>query len=306
MASKEIALDPLSNDGRARSKAFGIGSAGCSIISRSDVTRAAFSTSEADLERSGAAERLVITPQRLAGLYETDPSIIAQSPSVAGRELHELFKNTDVAYLFAGMGGVSGSLGTAVLGTLARSNGALPVALVTFPFSAESARRREFAAKCLRRVFDNTDLCIVFENDALSELAPRLPLSKAFAVLNGIMQRQMMDLAAILDRTGFRVLKESAGGARHGRFGLGLSRGDDRIDRVVEEAFSSPWFDFDVRESSAAVAVYSAADPWEREEMRIVENLQQRLVDTAIIHGSYQDSGLGERIRLSLLLLRRP
>lgn len=305
MTGDLIALDTPSGDGLVRSKVFGIGSAGCSMIMQSPFPSVAFSTSGADLERCGAAVRSLITPQKLVGLFQSDPSVLSQSPSVAGNELNKLFKDTDIAFLMAGLGGVSGSLGTAVLGQLARSNGALSISLVASPFSAESERRREFAAKCLCRIVSSTDACVAFGNDALSDLAPTLPLSKAFAVMNGIMHRPMLDVAKVLDRRSLRTFRQIVGEARYARFGLGLGRGDERVMRAVDEAFSSPWFDFDTRGTAAAIAVYSAADPWDREQTRMIEQIQQRLGDANILCGSYPDENLGDRIRLSLLLFRK-
>ncbi|MDH3365167.1 MAG: hypothetical protein OEM29_04085 [Thermoplasmata archaeon] len=305
MTDGMIAFDAPSSDNLARAKAFGVGSAGCSMIARSAIPSVAFSTSEADLERSGAAVQSLITPQKLIGLYQADPAIIHQSPSVAGDEMHRLFDGTDIAFLLAGLGGVSGSLGTAVLGQLAKGKGALSIALVASPFSAESERRREFAAKCLRRIVGSTDACIVFGNDALSDLAPTLPLSKAFAVMNGIMNRPMLDICRVLDRNGSRILKQAVGEARYGRFGLGLGRGDERVQRAVDEAFTSPWFDFETSETIAAIAVYSAADPWDRERTRLIERVRQRLGDSKIMHGTYRDESLGDSIRLSLLLMNK-
>jgi len=247
----------------------------------------------------------LITPQKLVGLFQSDPAVLSQSPSVAGDELHRLFKDTDIAFLMAGLGGVSGSLGTAVLGQLAKSNGALSVSLVASPFSAESERRREFGAKCLRRIVSSTDACVAFGNDALSDLAPTLSLSKAFAVMNGIMHRPMLDMAKILDVRGLRTFRRVVGETRYARFGLGLGRGDERVLRAVDEAFSSPWFDFDTRGTAAAIAVYSAADPWDREQTRMIEQVQQRLGDANVLYSSYPDENLGDRIRLSLLLFRK-
>ena len=305
MTCELIILDAPSANISARVKAFGIGSAGCNMIARSAVPSVAFSTSEQDLGRSGAAERVLVTPEKLVGMYRTDPVILCQSSSVVGEDVRRLVTDTDVSFLMAGLGGASGSLGTAVLGQLSKWKGALTVALVASPFSAESERRREFARKSLSRIVDGTDICVVFGNDALSELAPRMPLSKAFSLMNSIMHRQMLDLATVLDQGGARKLKRACAGTSLGRFGLGLGRGDERATRAVEEAFSSPWFDFPASDADVAIVVYSTADPWDKERDRMLEMVEERLSVSKIVCGSYKDASLGDKVRLSLLLLRR-
>jgi hypothetical protein len=68
---------------------------------------------------------------------------------------------------------------------------------------------------------------------------------------------------------------------------------------------SSPWFDYNLNEVVAAVAVYSAADPWDREMDKILARIEQRMPATRTLWGMYADTSLGERIRLSILLCRK-
>jgi cell division GTPase FtsZ len=182
----------------------------------------------------------------------------------------------------------------------------LSIAIVSSPFSAESERRREFASKCLRRIVASNDLCIAFGNDALSQLAPHLPLSKAFAVMNSILHRPILDLANSMDRRGAQTLRKVVGDSHLCRFGLGMGRGDGRVEQTVDEAFSSPWFDFGLEDVDAAIVIYSAADPWEKEKSRLLELVQRRIDERPILHGAYRDESLKDKIRLSLLLLRKP
>ena len=119
------------------------------------------------------------------------------------------------------------------------------------------------------------------------------------------MHRQMSDLASALDGNGVRAMREHAKDAGYGRFGLGIGRGDERVERAVDEAFSSPWFDFEMGDVVTAVAVYSAADPWDREEEMLLGAIRGRMGAARILHGSYRDGALGDRIRLSLLLMRQ-
>jgi cell division protein FtsZ len=306
MAGDVVNLDALAKGDDLRLRTYGVGSAGCNMVAASRFPSVAFSTSSADAERSGSERRLVVTTERLTGLYQTDSKITAQMPSVLGNDLLGLFGETDAAYLMSGLGGVAGSVGAVVLGQAARSRCPLTVSAVAMPFSAESERRRSFALKCSRRIMSSVDLCLVFTNDALSSLAPHMPLSKALDVLNGIMLRPAIEMSNVLGRANAGAFAEAIGSSSHGSFGLGMARGDDRVSKVIEEALASPWFDFAVADAEAAVAIYSAADPWDKELAGILEGLRVAIPSARIATASYMDAGLRDRIRLSLTLCRKP
>ena len=306
MAGRDVTFSQFRGDEPWRAKVAGIGSAGCNMIERSPIPPVAFSSSQADLDRSDADEKILISPQKLVGLAQTDVSVIKQMPSVIAEEVGISVKGLDIMFMMAGLGGLTGSVGTAVVSSFARANGVLSVALTAGPFSAESERRRTLADIYTERIMTDVDMMIEFSNDALSSMAPNLPLSRAFAIMNGIMHRPIIDLLAAGTRKDAKVLRGTVGGAVRGRLGLGIARGDERVVKVVDEALSSPWFDFGLEQTEAAIVVYSAADPWDREFGEIVELLHARLGEVRMIHGSYSDGTLGDKIRLSLVLCRPP
>jgi len=289
----------------ARVKVFGLGSAGCNMIEGVPFPKVAVSTSGTDLERSGTDRRVLIGQDRLVSIYTSDKELLKHLPSVAGHEVLDVFNNTDLAFLMCGLGGVSGSLGAKVFSAVAQGKNALDIVLAATPFSAESSRRRDFAARMLRELRETSTLCIDFGNDQLSTLAPHVPMSKAFKLMNGIMTRPVLDLCAALPKSELPRVRRLIGGSSAGRFGLGMARGDGRVERVVAEALSSPWFDFDMSEATCAVAVYSSSDPWDKELDGIVSLLQSRMSSSSFVVGSYGDPTLGDRIRLSVILCRK-
>lgn len=293
-----------SENQRVRAKLFGIGSAGCNIVDGAQFPKVAFSTSSADLARSHADRKVLIGQDRLLGISDADSDMIKSLPSIVGHELLDVFNNTELAFIMCGLGGMTGSIGSKVLNSVATSKGVAGIAIVAMPFSAESFQRRESAANALRGLLDSSAMCVVFDNDMLSSLAPNLPMSRAFGLLNGIMMRPVMDICATMSRNDIGVFREVVGGSTYARFGLGLARGDERVQRVVDESLSSPWFDYDLKEATSAIAVFSSADPWDKEIDKVLSLLEARLPSVRILWGSYADSSLGERIRLSLLLCR--
>lgn len=264
----------------------------------------AVSASAADLARCRSERRVLIGPDRLAGLSDSGPELMRKLPSMVGHELLDLFNNTEVAFVMCGLGGTTGSLSAKILASVARAKGSIGIVMAATPFSAESVRRRNFAEATIRDLTKIASLSIEFSNDKLSSMAPNLPLSRAFAIQNAIMMRPVMDLCATFARADTATFREVIGRSSYGRFGLGLARGDDRVDKAVHDALTSPWFDFDLSASRAAIVIYSAADPWDREEERVLEVVANKLPASNLVVGSYPDPSLGERIRVSVIIAR--
>lgn len=294
----------MQDDQKLRVKLFGLGSAGCNMIGGAPFPTFAFSTSNNDLERSRAERKIFMVQENLVGVSASNHTVLRHLPSVAGHDIVDVMNNTDMAYLMCGLGGVSGSLGLKLFSAVASGRGIFNIACVAAPFSAESLRRREFANKAMKELMQTANICLAFDNDELSTLSPNMPLSRAFAIMNSIMLRPLIDLCAVLPRTDLAPLRSVVSGSPFGRFGLGMARGDERVARVVDEALSSPWFNFDLSEAKVALAVYSAADPWDAESQKIIGSLGARLQNAKVAWGSYADPQLGDRIRLSVILCK--
>jgi cell division GTPase FtsZ len=289
---------------RARTTLYGLGSAGCNMIAGAPLPTVAVSTSASDLERSRAQARIHLEPSELVGLSQTDPEVIQQTPSVLPQPLRDVMSGVDLACLMVGLGGVTGSVSARLFSSLTKSRKKFGLGLATTPFSAESGRRRDFASETLSAMVASLDLVVEFDNDKLSTLAPNLALSRAFSLMNNIMIRPALDMSSVMSRDDASALREVLGDARCGRFGLGMGRGDERVERVVSEALGSPWFDFPLDEAVAAIAIYASSDPWDKEVRSIADMLGDRLPNARLVMGSYADSTLGDKIRMSLILCR--
>lgn len=304
MASMVLTLSRPTNDQAMRAKLFGVGSAGCSIIENSRFPTVAFSTSSDDLGRSHAQRKVLVGPDRLVGVAHVRHGVIKHLTSVVGHELLDIFNNTDVAFLMCGLGGLTGSLGTQVLAEVCQAKGIPCIVVAATPFSAESIRRRETASKAIENLLRTSMLCLDFDNDKLSSLAPNMPLSRVFAVMNSIMMRPVLDVLSSVSRSELPSLRQVLGDSNYARFGLGLGRGDERVERAVAEAMASPWLDFPLSDAGAALVVYSAADPWDKEAERIIDQIRARLPSARIAFGSYADAALNDRIRVSVAVAR--
>jgi cell division GTPase FtsZ len=70
----------------------------------------------------------------------------------------------------------------------------------------------------------------------------------------------------------------------------------------VDEAFTSPWFDFDVSTARTALVIATAADMEDVQLQKIVQDVSLRLPSTRIRYAGRVDPAMGERMKLVLLL----
>ena len=111
--------------------------------------------------------------------------------------------------------------------------GALTVAVATMPFSAEGIRRRENAENGLEKLKSAADTVIIIPNDKLLEVAPNLPLNKAFMVSDEILGRAVKGITELITKSGlvsldFADIKSIMGSSGMAMIGMGESDSGDR------------------------------------------------------------------------------
>jgi len=116
------------------------------------------------------------------------PELGEKAAEASRHELADLLANTHLLFLTAGMGGGTGTGSLPVIAEIAKEEGAIVVAIVTFPFELERARldKARSGIEKLRKVADTV---IIIDNNKLVEYVPNLPLDKAFSVADEVVAR---------------------------------------------------------------------------------------------------------------------
>jgi cell division protein FtsZ len=103
----------------------------------------------------------------------------------------ESLAGADMVFVTAGMGGGTGTGAAPVVARIARSMGALTVAVVTKPFEFEGRRRAQSADDGLRELRGNVDTLIVIPNQRLLTIVDKnTPLREAFRTACSITRRR--------------------------------------------------------------------------------------------------------------------
>ena len=203
---------------RANIIVVGTGGAGNNTISRLNeigiegAKTITVNTDAQDLFYSTADKKLLLGRQTCGGLGAGgEPTIGEESAEESEEDIREELEGADMVFVTCGLGGGTGTGSAPVISKVAKKAGALTVAVATMPFSAEGVKmpfsaegvkRRENAEIGLEKLQENADTVIVIPNDKLLEVAPNLPLNKAFMASDEILGRAVKGITELITKPG--------------------------------------------------------------------------------------------------------
>jgi len=158
-------------------------------------------------------------------------------------------KDAHLVFLCAGMGGGTGTGAAPIVAKIAKEQGAITVAMVTYPFALERARRikADEGIEKLRRVCDSV---IILDNNRLVELVPNLPMNEAFLQADNILAKAIGGLVWTITQPSlinidFADVRAIMGSGGVGFIAVGEGRGTDKVRVASEEVLRNRFLDVD-------------------------------------------------------------
>ena len=270
----------------------------------------AVNTDAQDLFYSVSDKKLLLGRQTCGGLGAGgEPTIGEESAEESEEDIKEELEGADMVFVTCGLGGGTGTGSAPVISKVAKKAGALTVAVATMPFSAEGVKRRENAEIGLAKLQENADTVIVIPNDKLLEVAPNLPLNKAFMASDEILGRAVKGITELITKPGlisldFADISSIMKGSGMAMIGMGESESGDRAIESVHEALSSPLLDIDISNAKGAlINISGSSDLTLNEAEKIVQIVGDRLDPEAnIIWGAQIDEDLQNMIRTTIVV----
>lgn len=270
----------------------------------------AINTDAQHLLHINADRRFLIGKRTTRGLGAGSlPAIGEEAAQENIDEIKAAVAGSDMIFITCGLGGGTGTGAAPVVAEAAKEAGALTIAIVTLPFSAEGTIRMANAEAGLKRLRDATDTVIVVPNDKLLDVAPNLPLQAAFKVADDVLMRSVKGIAELITRPGLinldfadvRTVMTNGGVAM---IGMGEADGEEKAKDSVSKALRSPLLDVDVSgATSALVNVVGGPDMTVTEAETVVEEVYQRInPDARIIWGAQIDPNLENSLRTMLVV----
>lgn len=317
----EAELKALLESLQPRIRVYGVGGAGCNAISRlfeedlfdSDyVTGYAINTDAQALLMSPIKNKVLIGRTARGRGAGGDPTKGEAAALESEISLRKITNDTQLAIITAGMGGGSGTGAAGHIARLAKKQGAMTIAVVTYPFKSEGSLRKQNAEWGLERLREHCDTILVIPNERLLEIegVKDLPIASAFRVGDELLVRSITGVTELLTTDGMvnldfedlRAVINSGSGVA--MIGLGAASGENRAEEATLEALNSPLLEIDTTDARGAlINVVGGNSLTLGEAERCAQIIQEQVSPHAkIIWGAAVDESLGEDIRVMLVL----
>nr|MCS5536219.1 cell division protein FtsZ [Candidatus Poseidoniales archaeon] len=306
---------------KPRIRVYGMGGAGCNAIGRlqnenlfnnSYVTGYAINTDAQALLLANVEKKILIGRTARGRGAGGDPTKGEAAALESEHKLRQITEDTQLAIITAGMGGGSGTGAAAHIARLAKSQGALTIAVVTYPFKSEGTLRRQNAEWGLERLREHCDTIIVIPNERLLEIESvrDLPLAAAFRVgdellvrtIRGVTDLLTCDGMVNLDYEDLKSVVQTGGGVS--MIGIGSAKGANRAAQATLEALHSPLLEIDFSDARGAlINVVGGPSLTLGEAEQCAQIIKEQISEHAkIIWGAAVEEDLKDEIRVMVVL----
>ncbi len=301
----------------ARIKVMGLGGGGGNAVEhmvRSGIEGVEFICANTDaqaLQSMTATHSLHIGANITKGLGAGANPDIGRQAALEDRErIAELFDNTDMLFLTAGMGGGTGTGSIPVVAQLAREAGILTVAVVTKPFPFEGSKRMQVAARGIEELRQHVDSLIIIPNEKLlSVLGKNISLLDAFNSANDVLCGAVQGISELITRPGlinvdFADVKTVMSEMGVAMMGTGIAQGEDRATEAAEQAVSSPLLeDIDLAGAKGILINVTGGMDMNIGEFEEVGNVVKQFAseDATVVVGTVIDPELEGELRVTVV-----
>lgn len=248
----EFSIDNTINDG-AVIKVIGVGGGGGNAVNRmieENVKGVEFITVNTDVQalKNSKAETVIqLGPKYTRGLGAGSQPEVGQKAAEESEELiRESLEGADMVFITAGMGGGSGTGAAPVIARIAKSLGALTVAVVTRPFGFEGNKRGNFAAEGIQELREQVDTLLIISNNNLLEIVDKkTPLLEALKEADNVLRQGVQGITDLITNPGlinldFADVKTVMANKGNALMGIGIGSGEERITEAARKAIFSP------------------------------------------------------------------
>ena len=247
---------PKDVEQQVRIAVIGVGGAGCNCVNRvfqsgiKSAATIAINTDGKHLNMMGSHKKILIGRTITKGLGAGGDVSLAKKCAEVDRELlkKEMGEN-ELVFLCAGMGGGTGGGAAPVVAQIAKEQGAMVVAMVTYPFALERVRIKK-AQQSLQELVKVCDTVVVIDNNRLASYAPNLPINKAFELADSITTRAVTGISDTimfpsLINVDYADVQTVMQGGGLSMISLGQGSGHNKVDDVVKDTLEHPLLDVD-------------------------------------------------------------
>ena len=185
------------------------------------------------------------------------PDVGTKAAEIDRALIEKELSNAHLVFICAGMGGGTGTGAAPVVAQIAKEQGAITVAMVTYPFNLERARRIK-ADEGIGKLRKMTDSVIILDNNRLVKLVPNLPMNEAFSVADEILAKAISGLVWTITQPSlinidFADVRGIMGGGGVGFISVGEGKGTDKVTGAAEGVLKNRLLDVDFEGAGGAL-----------------------------------------------------
>ena len=310
----------LLNDSGTVIKVIGVGNGGCNAVNRmieeglSGVDFVAMNTDKQALSRSNAETKIVLGERVTQGLGAgTDPEKGAEAAKEDVAKIEEIINGANLVFIASSFGGGTGTGASPVVAEIAKKCGALTIGVVTKPFKYEGKLKMNRAEAGIEKMFSVVDSLIIIPNENLYDMvdAENYGYTEAFSIIDDILRQGVQGISDIITQTGFgvnvdfadvRTMIALSNGRAH--LGIGIGKGENRIEKAISNAFENPLLDVSSIKNSRGVLanIVAPKDFGLKEYGEAAEKINSYAHEEANIKiGTCIDESLNDEIRVTIV-----
>jgi len=185
------------------------------------------------------------------------PEVGAKAAEMDRQLIEDALAGSHLAFICAGMGGGTGTGASPVVADIAKQQGAITVAMVTYPFNLERARRKK-ADEGISRLREICDSVIIVDNNRLVELVPNLPMNEAFSVADEVLAKAITGLVWTITQPSlinidFADVRAIMGSGDVGFIAVGEGKGNDRVAGAAQSVLKNRLLDVNFEGAKGAL-----------------------------------------------------
>jgi cell division protein FtsZ len=309
-------FEPVEEKNLAKIAVVGVGGAGNNAINHmieSKLTNVEFFAINTDLQALSmnlAENRIQIGAQITGGLGSGgNPDLGRKACEETLDIIKQVLTGYDMVFLAAGEGGGTGTGATPLIAEVAKTQGAIVIAVVTKPFEFEGKNRMHQALNGLEQIKDKVDTLIVIPNQKLLSAYAQVSCFHAFRLADDVLLNAVKGISDLITQPGMinidfadvRNVMLEKGGAL---ISTGVASGEGRATEAAHQAICSPLIEETNIETATKILLNISGDDKMtlnevNEAATIIHDATNGKAD--IRFGATQDKILKDTIRITVI-----
>ncbi len=237
------------------------------------------------------------------------PEIGRQLAEESRSRIEDALRGAHMVFIAAGMGGGTGTGAAPIVAEIAKSMGALTVAVVSKPFSYEGKKCMDVAEAGLELLTAHVDSLIIILNEKLEEIYEDDSMIEWLQHADDVLNNAVAGIAEIINVPGhinvdFNDVKTIMGEQGKAMMGTATASGVDRARIAAEQAISSPLLDgIDLSGARGVLVNVTASRGLKGKEIKEVMAAVRAFAaaDAQIAQGIAYDDTMGDDIRVTVV-----